>query len=529
MKNKEWSIAVNKDVLLVLGLFIAAIALYTSGLGELALRDWDEGIVASVARDIWRSFPEGNVWLYPTIHNGFPYWNKPPLIHILIAGSYSLFGISEWSTRLIPAMISATAVPLVYGIGRQLFSAFPPAILSALVYLTFLPIARHGRVAMLDGAINCWFCLAIWCLLKGRQNRQWLLGTGLGIGLICLTKGIMMGVLLGAIMIMFLLWDHPKLLLSPYLWLSLILGTLPAIAWYLLQYLHYGTEFLGISLGKQTFNRIWEPVSHVSSPPWYYVLEIAKYGLPWLIFLPAGIKVSIKNYHLSWVKLALVWSGGYLVATSLMATKLPWYIMPIYPALALLIGASLAIAWEQKQYPQSWKIALTSVTVIFWMGNIFGLVSGQIELKLFLIVGVVAIAFTIATIQLWQSSPYFIPVIISGFYLGLLLLFNSPYWLWELNESFAVRPIAAVIKNNTPPQTNIYTAYPNSRPSLEFYSERLIIPAEDAELKRLWQQKKLVYFLVDQATIERLNLGNDAINSNIENHDHPWQLINNQK
>ena len=516
----------NKDTLYVLCLFLVAIALYTSGLKDPALRDWDEGIVAGVARDIWRGVRENN-WLYPTINNGQPYWNKPPLVHWLIAFSYSLFGVSEWSTRLFPALLSACSVPLLYKIGRELFSSQIAAVFSALVYLTFLPIARHGKVAMLDGAINCWYCLAIWCLLRGRKDRRWLLGTGLGIGLICLTKGIMMGVLLGGILAIFLLWDSPKLLLSPYLVGSLVLGLIPAIAWYVLQYWQYGAEFLGISLGEQTFNRIWQPVSNASSPPWYYILEIAKYGLPWLIFLPKGIKLGIKHYHLSWARLAFVWCGVYLLTTSLMVTKLPWYIMPIYPGLSLLIGASLATAWEKEMYPRSWQITFTVVTLVCWIGSIYLGASGQIEQDVALIIGLLAIAFSIAVILLWSSSPYFIPATIVGFYLALLLLFNSNYWLWELNEAFPVRGIAETIQQHTLPQHNIYTAYPYSRPSLEFYSERLVVPVEDAELKRLWHSGESVYLLLDKDAVERLNLDSYAVLGEKQDNE-PWQLMTQQ-
>ncbi|MGD1921867.1 MAG: ArnT family glycosyltransferase [Pleurocapsa sp.] len=111
MRNEEWLTAKNKDSLYVVSLILIAISLYISGNQDPALRDWDEGIVAGVARDIWRGFPDGNTWLYPTINNGQPYWNKPPLVHWLLAFSYSLFGVSEWSTRLFPAVISACCIP----------------------------------------------------------------------------------------------------------------------------------------------------------------------------------------------------------------------------------------------------------------------------------------------------------------------------------------------------------------------------------------------------------------------------------
>lgn len=498
---------VTKDRLFLVGLLLAAIILYTSGLGDLPLRDWDEAIVAGVARNIWRSPSESLTWLFPTINYGEPYWNKPPLIHGLIALSYGLFGVSEWSTRIVPALLSATSVPLLYLIGREIFSQPLTALFAALVYLTLLPIARHGRVAMLDGAIACWFCLAIWCLLKGRKYNSWYLGTGIGIGLICLTKGLMMGVLLGGILLLFLLWSCPQVLKNPYLWWGLLLGILPAIAWYGLQYFKYGEEFLGISLGTQTFNRIWEPVSSSSSPPWYYLLEIAKYSLPWLIFLPSGLRLAFDGRHTTWGKLTLVWTGIYLLAISLMATKLPWYVIPVYPGLSLLLGARLAKSWQSQQAPRHWAIALSILVVICW-GIIVDQNLGQeiLERGLLPILLVIAFSFTVTTILLWLNSPYFIPVIIAGFYLALLLLFNSPHWLWELNEAFAVKPVAQMIQQSTPPDITIYSTYPHLRPSLEFYSDRVIVPASDQQIAHYWQQERAVYLLVEPEAINRLEL-----------------------
>ncbi|MBE9045044.1 glycosyltransferase family 39 protein [Pleurocapsales cyanobacterium LEGE 10410] len=511
---------VSSDRLCLLGLLVAAVLLYTSNLGELPLRDWDEGIVAGVARNIWRSSPESQTWLYPTINYDAPYWNKPPLIHGLVALTYSLFGISEWSTRIVPAVLSACCVPLLYLIGREVFATRLPALFSALVYLTLLPVARHGRVAMLDGAVTCWFCLAVWCLLRGRKYPRWLLGTGLGIGLICLTKGMMMGVLLGGIIIIFVGWDSPRLLLSSYLWSGVVLGLLPAIAWYGLQYLHYGRQFLGTSFGQQTFQRIWKPISSIYAPPWYYLLEIAKYSLPWLIFLPHGVKLALRQRHHSWGKLALVWSGVYLLAVSLMVTKLPWYIIPIYPGLSLLVGAGLATAWSKQQFGYYQKICLSLVALVCWMGGAYyAVVERQLDLGSILLL--VAVSLSLAAVLLWRQSRYFIPVIVAGFYLSLWLLFNSNYWLWELNEAFPVKPVAEIIKQQTPPRQIIYTSYPHLRPALEFYSDRVIVPRSNAELQQHWQQENSVYFLITPELISSLNLEQyQLLGVNL-----PWQLI----
>ena len=524
MKQKGWTrVRSNKNALIVLSLLVAAIALYTFGLGNSALRDWDEGIVAAVARNIWRNFPQ-ETWLYPTIGDGQPYWNKPPLVHWGIAIAYSFWGVSEWSSRIVPTLLSALSVPLVYLIGREVLVAPIAPLFSSLVYLTLLPVARHSRVAMLDGAISCWFCLAAWSLLRGRKQPKWLLGTGLSLGLICLTKGMMMGLFLGGILGLFILWDCPKLLLNRYLWIALVLGVVPAIAWYGLQYLHYGQDFLGISLGKQTFNRIWEPLNPLNSPPWYYLLEILKYGFPWLIFLPQGVKLAWQQRNFSWAKLGLVWTGVYLLAISAMVTKLPWYLMPIYPGLSLLIGASLAHSWHDQQFPPSWRISLSLLAGITLSGGLYLVLVAGLATDLAIILGVAIATLLWSAVFIWRSNRNFIVVLFGGFYLALLLLFNSSHWLWELNEAFPVKPVAELIRQHAPPQQQIYTSYAYFRPSLDFYSDRVIIPASDLQLQQVWQQENYPYLLLEPSTIERLNLQSYQVLGDVLN-DVTWLLI----
>ncbi|NJN49829.1 MAG: phospholipid carrier-dependent glycosyltransferase, partial [Alkalinema sp. RL_2_19] len=158
------------DVLWMLFWLVTAIGLYTWQLGDLPLRDWDEGIVATVAREIWRSRFEQWVWLFPRAIDGGPYMNKPPLMHWLISAAYQFGGANAAMSRLPGALLSAFSVPLLYWVGRELFYRRLPAIFAAAVYLTYLPVVRQGRLAMLDGAILCFLLLMWGCLLRSRRD-----------------------------------------------------------------------------------------------------------------------------------------------------------------------------------------------------------------------------------------------------------------------------------------------------------------------------------------------------------------------
>ncbi len=495
------------DWLWIIILLLAAVLLCTINLGEPALRDWDEGTVAQVAREIWRA-PTGSMhWLFPTL-GGEPYHNKPPLMHLLIAWAYSLGGVNEWTARLPGAILTAISVPLLYCIAREIFRQRFCAVYSALVYLTMLPVIRHGRLAMLDGAAICFFLVMMLCVLRSRRDLRYCLGIGIGLGLICLTKG-MLGILFAVIAFTFLFWDTPRILSCWYLWLGIFIGAAPVAFWYGAQWWHYRHQFLNHAVVNQSLSRIWKPVEGNSGPPWYYLLEILKYSWPWLLFLPRACRLTWENRNLSWAKLVLVWSCVFLVTVSLMGTKLPWYILPIYPSLALAIGAQIAEIEDlplTPSYTRPWVAGLAILAIAACGINIYFTVTSQAQAELQIILAAVAGTMALAAILAEKGDVQFLKVLLWGTYFSLLLLMKSPYWVWELGESYPVKPVAAIIQQGTPENAKIYTSFPYHRPSLDFYSDRQIIPAKDKELRQHWESMSQPYFLLDKKALESLPL-----------------------
>jgi 4-amino-4-deoxy-L-arabinose transferase-like glycosyltransferase len=517
--------------LLIAGLLVAALFVFTTHLGNVSLRDWDEGTVAQVAKEIWRS-PSGSLtWLYPTLQ-GEPYLNKPPLMHVLIAFAYHLGGVNEWTSRLPGAILTAISVPFLYGIGREMFGGRSPALIAALVYLTFMPVVRHGRLAMLDGACLCFFLIALWCLLRSRRDPRWALGVGIGLGLVCLTKGLL-GVLLGAIALGFLAWDSPRLLTSLYLWNGIFIGGSPVLAWYGAQWIHYGDAFVGTHVMTQSLDRVWTSVENHQGPPWYYLLELVKYGWPWLIFLPHGVAIALQNRTLSWAKLVLVWLGGYFLVISVMATKLPWYIMPIYPAIALATAVPLCQVWQQSSvlsngekpdphYARGWLVLSLLLAGLGWLGwGYFAFVSDPSEQSWQFTLGLFAMTMTASSLLMVRQNRQFLAVMLWGTYLTITCLVMSPHWVWELAEDYPVKPVAELVQANTPPDAVIYTSHPYNRPSLNFYSDRQVMAVSEQRLRRAWDREVNAYFLMDAQSLQRLHWGTFSVLGTNEN----WVLM----
>jgi len=483
----------------LLGFFIAALVLLGISLGNVPLRDWDEGTRALVAREIYRT---GN-WLYPTL-GGKPYLLKPPLMDWAIALSYRIGGINEFTTRLPGTLFSACGVPLLYLVGKELFRQSLPGILAAGIYLTLLPVVRHGRLAMLDGTAVSFFLLLLLCLLKSRQDRRWAVGVGFGLGLICFTKGLLV-VPLAAIALTFLLADRQfALLKSPYLWLGLLLGNIPVLAWYAAQWQHYGASFLQVHFQSQGLERLSQSVENHGGAPWYYLLELLKYTWPWLVFWPGGLYLAWQKRRTSWGCLVLIGTIGYLATISVMNTKLPWYIMPVYPFFALAVAAQLAEFWQNHQHYPRFLVGIFGFLAIAGLGGCVYFILTDPQPVLIIMGGVVALTMGGVAWYIKQNHPRFILILLMGMYLTLGLLMTSKSWLWELNETFPVKPVAALIRDNTAPGTVVYMSFAYGRPSLNFYSDRQVIPADAATLQQLWSTQP--YFLLDSATLTTLSL-----------------------
>ncbi|BAY26213.1 glycosyl transferase family protein [Calothrix sp. NIES-2100] len=493
--DKEW----------LFSLLVASLVLWLIFLGNLPLRDWDEGTYAIVSREIYRT---GN-WLYPTLQ-GEPFWLKPPLMQWLIALCYHIGGIQEFTTRFPGAVLTALGVPLLYLVGRLVFSESLPALFAALVYLTMLPVVRHGRLAMLDGMTITFFLMLLFCLLKARHNRKYALGVGFCLGLITLTKGLLV-LVLGGIAGLFILVNRQLVLLkSPYLWVGMLLGNAPAIAWYLTQWQHYGDIFLKVHFQAQALDRLGQAVEGNSGPIWYYLIEILKYSFPWLFFLPGGLSLSWQKRQTLWGSLILIGTIMYLGIISLMKTKLPWYVMPVYPFLALAIGAKLNNIWQQQDKFKSKVLAVFfGVLSVAGLGGCVYFILAEPQPSLIIMSIVLAISMGITSWLIKQRNRHFILVLFSGLYLVLALFVSSQSWVWELNEAFPVKPVAALIRENVPAGTQIYTSFAYSRPSLDFYSDCKVTAAPVPVLQEKLAKKS--YLLLDDITLQNINLSGSKV------------------
>jgi len=490
----------------LIGLLVAASALFLVNLSNLPLLDAQEATLAQVAKEIYQSTKITH-WLFPTLWDE-PYLAKPPLVHALVAVAYYLGGVNELTTRLPGALLGGLSVLLVYQIGREIFVARLPALFSALVYLTCLPVVRYSRLATLDGPLLFFELLTIWAVLRSRRDLKWTLGIGTGICLMSLTQGFF-AIQVLSIVLLFLLWDTPRLLSSAYFWGGLLLGALPSVVWYvaLLTYYHQFDLDGGLLNLVLTQTEKFSPSAEFS--PSYYLLQAVQYFLPWLTIMFAGVQLIKHNLHWGWGKLLAVWLGGYLILGFLLLHQDYWLILPLYPALALAAGKQLDRIRNLPSfivYPRSWIYSFASMAILAALAGFNWGVRNYIDFYLPFICGSLCITFAATAIAIAQQDKQFIPLLFWGLLVSLFLLMVSPHWIWELEVSKSVKPIAKLVKQHTPPQTLIYGSRAAARPSLNFYSDRQIISQSVSELQEHWQHDSLAYLLLDRQSFKQLDL-----------------------
>ncbi len=486
-------------------LLVISISLFLVFLGNMPLKDWDEATYALVAREIVRT----GDWLYLKLP-GEPFLLKPPLGMWLIATSYNLGGISEFTTRFPFACIAALGVPILYQIGRQLFDCQIPALFSALTYLTLLPIVRHGRFAMLDGISIAFFLIALLSLLKAKQHKIWAVGIGIMLGLVILTKGVL-GLVFGFIIGGLIIANRQfELLKNIYLWLGIIFGSLPTLSWYAAQFNQYGDIFFKIHFQSQSLDRFSQAIEGHPGPIWYYAIDILEYTFPWWLFLGGGVIWAWHNRTRSWAKFAGICGGIFFVVVSIMQTKLPWYGLPVYPFLAIIVGAYLSEIWNLKiaVYTRFRWGMLIFVSVASILGCGYFAIAEK-SLPLVLMSSILIITMGRSAWLVKHRDRSFILTLFVGMYLTFFALMSSESWAWEIHDAFPVRPVARLISSHVNRGSQVYTSWPNSRPSLDFYSDTKVIPTKiDDIIQKLAQNK---FILIDKESQSQLGNSNYKI------------------
>jgi len=331
---------------------VAFVLLYK--LGSVALFEPDEGRNAEKAREVLLL----NDWITPH-ENFYPVLDKPIFFYWLIALFYQLFGVSEWTARL-PSLLSALGcVFLIYRFSRVYWGRWV-ALWSALILVTSVEFFILARTVIFDVPLT--FCETVALLAfyeaeqsENRRRRAALcVAMYLALGAGTLIKGLVALVVPGIVFFLFILLRRRwQILRRIYLIPGAGVFLAVVLPWYL-QAEARNPGYLNYYLWAEHFGR-YTTASFDRSEPWYYFIGVALVGFfPWTLVLPWIIK---NLWRRSWddkTVYLVLWVSVPLLFFSASHSKLPQYILPIFPALSILAGATLVGLYEQSGSKLRW-------------------------------------------------------------------------------------------------------------------------------------------------------------------------------
>ena len=325
----------------------ALLVAWFSGIAVRKLQHPDEGRYAEIAREMAAS----GDWVTPRL-NGLKYFEKPPMQYWATAAAFNAFGVHEWPARLVPALAGLFAVAIV-GMTAARLDGPTTGIYAALVLAATFWHFAMSQLVTLDSVLGAWLAAALCAFLLAQRDglasavrRNWMLAAYAAAAGATLTKGLVALVIPGATLVLYTLatrdtgpWKRLHALAGLALYLLL---TAP---WFLLVS-RDNPEFAQFFFIHEHFQRFLT-TGHRREGSWYYFVPLFVAGiLPWLLVWMWTLTRSWRNAPVaangfSWPRFCLVWALFVFVFFSLSGSKLPSYILPMFPALALVLGLQL--------------------------------------------------------------------------------------------------------------------------------------------------------------------------------------------
>ncbi|MGB0128296.1 MAG: glycosyltransferase family 39 protein [Rhodocyclaceae bacterium] len=335
-------------------LFVLFVALAVVWFGTLDYRKLikpDEGRYAEIAREMAVS----GDWITPRL-NGIKYFEKPPLQYWVTAAAFKAFGENEWTARLWPGLTGFAGLLLTFFVGRRLFGR-DTAILSTAMLSGSLIYVLIGHLNTLDMGLTFFLHLALCGFLVANQPgappasiRRWMLTAWTALACAVLTKGLVAPVLLGGTLVAYSVTRRDW---SPWRRLELARGLalflLIAAPWFI-AVSRANPEFFNFFFIHEHFERFLTKVHRRDEPAWYFLPVLAAGALPWTLVAIHGFAASLRTmretgFGTRWF--LLLWVMLVFAFFSVSSSKLPSYILPLFPALAWL-AADAARRWSRR-------------------------------------------------------------------------------------------------------------------------------------------------------------------------------------
>lgn len=330
---------ITKDILI---LAVICYVFFMLGNGILNLTNPDEVFYSGTAKEMMQN----NTWSVPVLF-GKPQFEKPILTYWLMRFGFEAFGISNFSARIFPAVFGFLGVIGAYLFAYAAWRQRKKAFLRALILAGSGFYIGMARTVFTDMIFSVFVTLALVAFyagyLKPKAKNTGIILFFVFSGLAVLAKGPL-GIMIPAFAVwLFLIFKKDfKFILAPVSALGLLVFLVIAVPWYVLMIKDYGSAFIQEFFYNDHVRRLLE-AEHPSNDTWYFYPATAVACMaPWTLFVLASLGRffrDFKNKVSSPENLFLLcWISSVFLAFQFAHSKLVSYILPMFPAMAILTG-----------------------------------------------------------------------------------------------------------------------------------------------------------------------------------------------
>jgi 4-amino-4-deoxy-L-arabinose transferase-like glycosyltransferase len=330
-----------------LALLVAFAVLWFWNLDYRRLVHPDEGRYAEIPREMVAT----GDWVTPRL-DGIEYFEKPALQYWITAAAYRAFGVHAWTARLWPALAGFLGVLFIGYVGWRLAG---PAVglYSAAALASSLWYAGNAHILTLDAGLTLWMSVGLGSFLVAQhaeapgRRLAWMIAAWAALALAMLSKGLIGIVLPGMAVVAYslatrdwALWRRLHIVPGAIVFLAL------AAPWYIVVSLR-NPGFFDFFFIHEHFTRYLTGEARRPGAWWYFVPILAVGLLPWVVVFFAALPRAWRRAPsaangFNGQRFALVWSAVIFAFFSASGSKLPSYILPVFPAVALTLGWQLA-------------------------------------------------------------------------------------------------------------------------------------------------------------------------------------------
>jgi len=498
---------------------------YSLYIGTPSLWDANEAFYVEGPREM----REAGDWLTPRF-NFAEKLNKPILSYWLVLLSFELFGVSEGAARAVILLCTVATVGVTYRLGVLLLGR-TSALWGALIVATSPKVIMVARRSLIDALLTVLVTAAVYFLLCGWQRRSRL---RLGFGYAAMGLGVLAKGLLGIIL--------PAGAIAPFLLLTrrlaevkrfrpgfgalVVLGI--AAPWFALMTWRHGWGYLASFFVGEHVNRYLHGTHGARRPFWYYMPTLLGEFAPWSFFLPLALALAWTPVRSALVgrregsrsdlslgdglALLLIWFGFGLAFFSFSTAKQNEYLLPLYPAAALLVAHAISAiespteAGRSTHARRGFLITIAAVSVVLLVAAHLLLHAARALFPDYPLAYVPAFVLGVAALGIAWSGWRWRPRRVFGILAAALVVLHASFaaLLPEIERYRPVRPLAERIRREAGAE-DLVGYYRYTAPSLCYYTRRKIFEAfAPEELRDHWRSGKRVFCVMRERDVREL-------------------------